>query len=498
MDFTAIVDPRARSATGCAVIGVFEGGDLGETAARLDEKIGGLVGKLHAAGDFAAKAGDSLLLTRTAGSRAARILLIGLGPKSSYGRKQYRKSIATAAQALSRTGAGDAIIYLAADHHADLDVLYRARIVAEVVRAQLYKIPDLKTGKKPRPPRLKEIRVAVTGAAAARSAQRGLDAGDAIGNGVQLARDLANLPPNVCTPIYLAARAQRLAKEFRTIRTKILNERQIKALRMGAFLAVTAGSAQPPRLIVCEYMGGGRNKPITCLVGKGITFDSGGISLKDPVSMDEMKFDMSGGASVLGALRAIAQLRLPINVVVIIAACENLPSGSAVKPADIVTSMSGQTIEILNTDAEGRLVLCDAITYSRRYKPATVIDVATLTGACVVALGHHFSGLMSNNEALAGELESAGVRADDRAWHMPIADEFVDQLKSNFADLANIGGREGGACTAASFLWKFTKDLNWAHLDVAGTAWLSGAQKGSTGRPVPLLVDFLINRARGV
>ncbi len=214
--------------------------------------------------------------------------------------------------------------------------------------------------------------------------------------------------------------------------------------------------------------------------------------------MDEMKFDMSGGASVLGALRAAAELRLPINLVVIIAACENMPSGTAVKPADIVTSMSGQTVEILNTDAEGRLMLCDAITYSRRYKPAAVIDVATLTGACVVALGHHFSGLMSNNESLAGELESAGTRADDRAWRMPIADEFVDQLKTNFADLANIGGREGGACTAASFLWKFAKDLNWAHLDVAGTAWLGGAQKGSTGRPVPLLVDFLINRARGV
>jgi len=249
---------------------------------------------------------------------------------------------------------------------------------------------------------------------------------------------------------------------------------------------------------VCEYLGAGRGKPVTCLIGKGITFDSGGISLKDPSAMDEMKFDMSGGASVLGTLRAVAELGLALNVVVIVAACENLPGGKAVKPADIVTSMSGQTIEILNTDAEGRLVLCDAITYSRRYKPATVIDVATLTGACVVALGHHLTGLMSNSEALAAELEAAGLRADDRAWRMPVADEYADQLKSNFADLANIGGREGGACTAASFLWKFAKDLNWAHLDIAGTAWVSGAQKGSTGRPVPLLVDFLLNRARGV
>jgi leucyl aminopeptidase len=498
MDFKAIVDPRARSATGCAVIGVFEGGELGDAAASVDEKIGGLVGKLHSSGDFAGKAGDSLLLTQTRGSRAARVLLIGLGPRTGYGRKQYRKSISTAAQALSKTGAGDATIYLAADSHTDLSVQYRARIVAEVVRAHQYRIPDLKTSKKPRAAPLKAIRVAVADVASARAAQRGLDAGEAIGNGVQLARDLANLPPNICTPSYIGARAQRLAKEFPSIRAKIFNERQIKALKMGAFLAVTAGSAEPPRLIVCEYKGGGRNKPTICLIGKGITFDSGGISLKDPVAMDEMKFDMSGGATVLGTLRAVAEMRLPLNVVVIIAACENLPGGTAVKPADIVTSMSGQTIEILNTDAEGRLVLCDAITYSRRYKPAVVIDVATLTGACVVALGHHFTGLMSNNEALAGELEAAGTRADDRAWRMPISDEFVDQLKSNFADLANIGGREGGACTAASFLWKFTKDLNWAHLDIAGTAWLGGAQKGSTGRPVPLLVDFLLNRARGV
>jgi leucyl aminopeptidase len=246
---------------------------------------------------------------------------------------------------------------------------------------------------------------------------------------------------------------------------------------------------------VCEYRGAGKKSAPICLVGKGITFDSGGISLKDPPGMDEMKFDMSGAAAVLGALRTAADLALPINVVAIVASCENMPGGRAIKPSDIVTSMSGQTVEILNTDAEGRLVLCDAITYSRRYKPAAVIDVATLTGACIIALGNHFSGLMSNNEGLAEELSAAGIRADDRAWRLPIGDEYVDQLKSNFADLANIGGREGGACTAASFLSKFAKDLEWAHLDVAGTAWLGGSQKGSTGRPIPLLVDFLVNRA---
>jgi leucyl aminopeptidase len=294
----------------------------------------------------------------------------------------------------------------------------------------------------------------------------------------------------------MATRAQGLAKELPSIKTKIVDEKGIKALKMGAFLAVTQGSDQPPRLIACEYHGAKKGAAPVCLIGKGITFDSGGISLKDPPAMDEMKFDMSGGAAVLGAMRAVAELQLPINLVVIVATCENMPSGGAVKPADIVTTMSGQTVEVLNTDAEGRLILCDAITYSRRFKPAAVVDVATLTGACIVALGNHFSGLMSNDEALADELESAGVRADDRAWRLPIGEEYVDQLKSNFADIANVGGREGGACTAASFLSKFAKDLQWAHLDVAGTAWLSGAQKGSTGRPVPLLVDFLINRVQ--
>jgi leucyl aminopeptidase len=287
-----------------------------------------------------------------------------------------------------------------------------------------------------------------------------------------------------------------LAKEFPSIKTKVLDLSGIKALKMGAFLAVAQGSDQPPRLIVCEYRGAKKHQAPVCLIGKGITFDSGGISLKDPPAMDEMKFDMSGAAAVLGTMRTVAELKLPINLVVIVASCENMPGGGAVKPADIVTSMSGQTVEILNTDAEGRLILCDAITYSRRFKPAAVVDVATLTGACIVALGNHFSGLMSNNDGLAHELESAGIRADDRAWRMPIGDEYADQLKSNFADIVNIGGREGGACTAASFLWKFAKDLQWAHLDVAGTAWLGGAQKGSTGRPIPLLVDFLIHRAR--
>ncbi len=494
MEFKAIVDAKARARADCAVVGMYERGDLSVGAEQIDAQIGGLIGKLHASGDFAGKVGDTLLLPLPKGAASARVLLVGLGARSGFGRKQYRKALQAAAQALGKTGATDALVYLTLEAVPDLDTLYRARMVAEVFCVHAYKIPDLKTGAKPKSPRLASVSVATENAHDSKAAADGLDIGAAVGSGISLARNLANLPPNVCTPTYLGKRTQALAKQWPSITTKLFDERGIKALKMGAFLAVTKGSDQPPRLIVCEYHGAKKSVPPICLVGKGITFDSGGISLKDPPAMDEMKFDMSGAATVLGTLRTVAELRLPINLVVIVASCENMPSGGAVKPADIVTTMSGQTVEILNTDAEGRLVLCDAITYSRRFKPATVIDVATLTGACIVALGNHFSGLMSNDDSLTQELLAAGVRADDRAWSMPIGDEYVDQLKSNFADIANVGGREGGACTAASFLWKFAKDLKWAHLDVAGTAWLGGANKGSTGRPVPLLVDFLLHR----
>jgi leucyl aminopeptidase len=495
MEFHAIVDVRVRQRTDCAVIGVYEKGDLSAAARQIDAQTGGLISKLHARGDFAGKVGDTLLLPMPTGAASARVVLVGLGARSAFGRKQYRRALQAAAQAVGRTGAAQAAVYLAAEEAAGLDTCYRARIVAESFCSHAYKIPDLKTAKKPKTALLRSISVAAENAREAKAAAQGLEIGAAVGGGMALARDLANLPPNVCTPTYLGKRALALAAQWPSISARIYDQRAIKGLKMGAFLAVTQGSDQPPRLIVCEYRGARRSVPPICLVGKGITFDSGGISLKDPPAMDEMKFDMSGAASVLGALRSVAELELPINLVVIVASCENMPGGGAVKPADIVTTMSGQTVEILNTDAEGRLILCDAITYSRRFKPAAVIDVATLTGACVIALGNHYSGLMSNDEKLAQEVLAAGARADDRAWSMPIGEEYVDQLKSNFADIANVGGREGGACTAASFLSKFAKDLKWAHLDVAGTAWLGGSLKGSTGRPVPLLVDFLLHRA---
>ncbi|MGH8711263.1 MAG: leucyl aminopeptidase, partial [Burkholderiales bacterium] len=316
----------------------------------------------------------------------------------------------------------------------------------------------------------------------------------AIAEGVKLTKDLGNLPPNICTPSYLAEQALQIAKKH-NLKAEVLEQKDMEKLGMGSLLSVARGSNQPPKLIVLHYSGAAKKQKPVVLVGKGITFDTGGISIKPAAEMDEMKFDMCGAASVLGSIKAVAEMRLPLNVVGIIPTTENMPSGNASRPGDIVTSMSGQTIEILNTDAEGRLILCDALTYAERFHPAVVIDIATLTGACVIALGHVASGLYSNDDALARELLNAGEYAHDRAWQMPLWDDYQEQLKSNFADMANIGGRPAGSITAACFLARFTKKYSWAHLDIAGTAWKSGKEKGGTGRPVPLLTQFLIHKA---
>jgi leucyl aminopeptidase len=350
----------------------------------------------------------------------------------------------------------------------------------------------MKSGRKPKRAKLARFGIALPAADLA-AGRRGVLEGRGIAAGVAQMRDLANLPANVCTPTYLAGAARKLAGEHKNVRARVLDVRAIRRLGMGSFLSVTRGSDEPPRLIVLEYRGARAGEAPVALVGKGITFDTGGISLKQPPGMDEMKFDMSGAASVFGTIKALASIGAKVNVVGVIPTCENMPSGRATKPGDIVTSMSGRTIEVLNTDAEGRLILCDGITFARRFKPAAVVDIATLTGACVVALGAHYCGLFSPDEKLADALAAAGERADDRAWRMPVAEEYSDLLKSNFADMANVAGREAGAITAACFLWKFTEGLRWAHLDIAGTAYLSGSHKGSTGRPVPLLVDWLLH-----
>ena len=483
----------------CLVIGVFEEAELSEEAAAVDSACGGRLKTLLDRGDFTGKPAETLLLTDLPGIAATRVLLTGLGAKKTFSRKAWRKAWAAAAAALSKTGIASVAVALERPETKELDDYYFGRAVAEIAAGSLYRINDLKTGKKPKAAPLERVLAGPVPKSAAAKVSRGLAHGAAIAEACTVQRDLANLPGNVCTPVFLAEEARALAKRYRSLRVRVLDEPAIRREKMGCLLAVSRGSAEPPRFIVIEHTGtgkAGRSAHPVVLVGKGVTFDTGGISLKDPGAMDEMKFDMSGAAAVIASLTLAAALELPLRVVGLVAAVENMPDGKAVKPGDIATSASGQTMEILNTDAEGRLILCDALHYARRFDPAAVVDIATLTGACVVALGHHHSGAMGNDEALVTELVEAGVRADDRAWPLPVTEDYAEQLKSNFADFANIGGRDGGALTAAAFLGKFTEGLKWAHLDVAGTAYQSGAQKGSTGRPTPLLADFLIHRAK--
>ncbi len=494
MQFQVIKSGSARQRTACAIVGIHENASMTEAAKRVDRAAGGAISRLLRRGDFSGKGTEVFPITALRRGPAERILLVGLGPKASFGRKAYRRAVYASTQWLAKTGCANAVSWLAADPVPGLDAAYAVRHAVESTSNALYRIPDLKSGKKPPLPKLARLGIVVADADA-EAAERGLRTGRGIAAGMARMKDLANLPGNVCTPRYLADAARALAKEHGSVRAQVLDEREIRKLGMGSFLSVTRGSDEPPRLIVLEYAGGKKGEAPVALVGKGITFDTGGISLKQPPGMDEMKFDMSGAASVFGALKALATIEAPVNVVGSIPTCENMPSGRATKPGDIVTSMAGKTIEVLNTDAEGRLILCDGITYSRRFKPRTVVDIATLTGACVIALGAHYCGLFSPDEKLAAALAAAGERADDRAWRMPVAEEYSELLKSNFADMANVAGREGGAITAACFLWKFADGLSWAHLDIAGSAYLTGAHKGSTGRPVPLLVDWLLQGA---
>jgi leucyl aminopeptidase len=482
----------------CIALGVFEEGVADDVAQDTDKRAHGAINKVLARGDFAGRLADTLLLGDIAGIKAPRVLLVGLGAKASFTRRAWRRAVSAAVTAVAATRSKS--LALAIDRPTkELDDYTLARAAAELTGAAVYRVNDRKTGKRAKPPGLERVIVGPIRARSERAAARGLAHGAAIARAVRVMRDLANLPANVCTPSYLARAARELAKSHAALQVRVLDEAAIRREKMGCFLAVTQGSVQPPQFIVMQYRGpkSAKAAPIV-LVGKGITFDSGGISLKDPPNMDEMKFDMSGAASVIATLGLAADLRLPLHVIGLVPTCENMPDGRAIKPGDVVTSASGQTVEILNTDAEGRLILCDALHYARRFKPATIIDIATLTGACVIALGPHHAGVFSTDQALAREIVEAGARADDRAWQLPLTEEYGEGLKSNFADFANVAGREGGAITAAAFLAKFTKGLQWAHLDIAGTAYLAGAHKGSTGRPVPLLADFLIHRAGGL
>jgi len=493
MEFSTKALVPGRSSSDCCVVGVYAGRRLSTTASTIDKLSGGYIARVLARGDMEGRIGTTLLLHDVAGINCTRILLVGLGDKDGFAEKQFRHAVSAAVEALCNTAVTTAEMHFAELAPGRRDIEWRLMQAARVAGETAYRFEQMKSAPQSPPPVLRHLTFAVAKTDLKRAA-RGLARGAALASGINFARDLGNLPGNVCTPTYLAGEARKLSRSH-GLRLRVLERADMEKLGMNTLLSVAAGSSQPPKLIVLEYMAGPKSQKPVVLVGKGVTFDTGGISLKPAPEMDEMKFDMSGAGSVLGTLKAVAEMKLPLNVVGIVPATENMPGGRATKPGDIVTSMAGLTVEILNTDAEGRLILCDALTYAERYEPSAVIDIATLTGACVIALGHVVSGLFANNQPLAAEVLAAGETSGDRVWHLPLHDEYQEQLRSNFADFANIGGRPAGAVTAACFLSRFTKKYKWAHLDVAGTAWKSGKDKGSTGRPVPLLTEFLINRA---
>ena len=497
MDFSAKTADAVTLASRCLVIGLFKTKNKAKkpelTAAgeRLDRAAKKQISTMLGRGDLDGALGNTQMLYDLPGIKAERVLLLGLGPKGDFNASAARRAAHSAAVLINKRGLPSADLCLLEAEYDKADSRRRARNLVEAMQDALYHFDQTK--KKKEPAKLKRVSV-LCERAQRTSVTRGLKEGAAIARAMRLAKDFANLPGNICTPSFLARQAREMGTRLGT-KTTILNEAEMKRRKMGALLSVSRGSREPAKLIVMEYHGGAKNARPVVLVGKGLTFDAGGISLKPASAMDEMKYDMCGGASVFGAFQAAVELGLKINLVGIVPSSENLPDGAANKPGDVVTSMAGTTIEILNTDAEGRLILCDALTFAERFKPAAVVDIATLTGACVVALGEHASGLFSDCDGLAGELLEAGEASGDRAWRLPVWDEYARQLDSKFADLANIGGRNAGAVTAACFLRHFTKKFDWAHLDIAGTAWTSGSAKGATGRPVPLLVEFLLNRA---
>jgi leucyl aminopeptidase len=492
----ALSPEKAR--TGCLVLAVYAGGEAGGKLTRAaqvaDKAASGALRRVLAQGDLAAKAGATLLLQKMPGIAAERVLLVSLGERGEFGVTQFREAVRGAAAALKGLGARDAVLAASDLAVGGRGLPWTVRHAILGIREVFYRFDQLKTQKKPESARLAAVTLAITAGPVTLQAQAALKEAVATADGADLTRTLGNLPPNLCTPSYLADEARKLARQFK-LGIEVLERRDMEKLGMGALLAVTSGSRQPPKLIVLRYRGASKKRKPLVLVGKGITFDTGGISLKPSGEMDEMKYDMSGAGSVLGTIRALAGMRAPVNVIGVVPTCENMPGGEATRPGDVVTTLSGQTVEILNTDAEGRLILCDALTYSERFDPEAVVDIATLTGAMVIALGHVATGLFANDQKLADDILSAGDDAWDRVWQMPLWEDYQEQLRSNFADMANIGGRPGGSITAACYLSRFARKLRWAHLDIAGTAWRGGRDKGSTGRPVPLLVRLALRKA---
>ncbi len=494
MEFSIKSGSPEKQRSACVVVGVFEPRKLTLPAELLDKAAKGYISDIIRRGDMEGKAGSTLLLHNIQGSLCDRVLLVGLGKEKEFREKEYCDAIRTAVKTLNETGAFDGTLFLTETGPKRRNVSWRIRQATMVAQEAVYRFDHYKSKKAGIRRPLRKLTFAVERRNELPSAEEALAQGIAISEGIALARNLGNQPGNVCTPGYLAEQARQMAQEL-GMQCQVLEREDMEELGMHSLLAVAQGSRQAPKFIILQHKGGKSGEKPLLLVGKGITFDSGGISIKPAADMDEMKYDMCGAAAVLGTMQAAGRMALPINLVALIPSCENMPGGSATRPGDIVTSLSGQTIEILNTDAEGRLILCDALTYAEQFEPQAVIDVATLTGACVVALGHVATGLFANDDSLARELLAAGEEAHDRAWHMPLWEDYQELLKSPFADMANIGGRWGGAITAACFLSRFTKKYEWAHLDIAGTAWKSGSDKGATGRPVSLLTHFLLKHA---
>jgi leucyl aminopeptidase len=493
MEFTIKSGSPEKQRSACVVVGVFDNRKPSLSAELIDRASNGYISEIIRRGDMEGKLGATLLLHNVRGTLADRVLLVGLGKERDFREREFRSAIRAAVRLLNETGSYEAVVYVTEEKVKRREVAWRVEHAVVVAMEAVYRFDQMKSQPADVRRPLRKLTLSVPQRSDLTAGEAAAARGLAIAHGMDLARDLGNLPGNICTPAHLAERAQALAQEL-GFKCEVFDRPKLEELKMGSFLSVTNGSDQPPKFIVLEYFGGPKKQKPLVLVGKGITFDSGGISLKPGNDMDQMKFDMCGAASVLGAFRAVAELKAKVNLIGLVPTCENMPNGRATKPGDVVRSMSGQTIEVLNTDAEGRLILCDALTYAERYEPAAVVDIATLTGAMVVALGHVASGLFSNSDSLGRALLNAGEDAFDRAWQLPLWDDYQEALNSNFADFANIGGRAGGSITAACFLSKFAKKFDWAHLDIAGVAWKEGKEKGATGRPVPLLTTWVLSQ----
>ncbi len=492
MDYSIETAPLEDLQCDCIIVGVYQDQQLSPSATALNSITHGLINTIVSRGDLSGKNGETVLINAVPDSKLERILLVGLGENKPLSAKDYKKALLAAVNSLKKPQIKSVVCCLAECDVAGRDRQWKSRHIIEVFNDAVYQFTHTKSDKETES-QIQKISIAATEAERA-LAYSGMLQGKAIAEGMELTKHLSDLPGNICTPTYLAEQAIELSKKYASLNVSILEESDMTALGMGALLSVSRGSRQPAKFITLNYQCGDKDAKPIVLIGKGLTFDAGGISLKQPAGMDEMKYDMCGGASVLGTLLAAAQLQLPLNIIGLIPSSENMPDGDANKPGDILTSMSGKTIEVLNTDAEGRLLLCDALTYAERFNPEVVIDLATLTGACLVALGRVTSGLLGNDDALCNDLSAAGETANDSVWRLPLWEEYQEQLKSNFADMANVGGKDAGTITAACFLARFAEKFRWAHLDIAGTAWRTGPTKGATGRPVSLLIQYLINR----